>query len=396
VAIKLAGMKELRIVPIRFERAQTGAPDIAFPDIDDRGYNAKVPEVNGLAESTEIRGPVMGLTKKQEVSIKMIRENIDTAAELFITSSDESAISIVSPNKGEKCSSGKYCVIKLKGGDFVECRPKPAKIEVRFGAVDGPIIFELTTYIFTPLPIFIQPHIVTIHDPAGSGGHAPTMNLNDVMKQVKALWACCGVQLHVQPEKSFAINLLTANKLAWSEINNVYTESWQANTINVYIMQELDSALGYGFSKDTFAGIKLSNGPPAVMMSHPAVFMGMNSGSSHRSNDTYWCANDLAHELGHFFTLWHPTDGPDNSWQTWRRNETWSMRFLMHNHNTTFRHNPPQGGSNWANCHDFGYGEKYRAGLISMKNIRTTAGAGRDGQCSVVRNHIAQGPGVLY
>jgi hypothetical protein len=65
MAIKLAGMKELRIVPIRFERAKTGAPDMAFPDIDDRGYNAKVPEVNGLAESTEVRGPVMGLTKKQ-------------------------------------------------------------------------------------------------------------------------------------------------------------------------------------------------------------------------------------------------------------------------------------------------------------------------------------------
>jgi hypothetical protein len=191
------------------------------------------------------------------------------------------------------------------------------------------------------------------------------------------------------------MKLSTANKLAWSEINKVYAESWKANTINVYIVQELESALGYGFSKDSFAGLKLANGPPAVMMSHPAVFMGMNSGSSHRSSDTYWCANDLAHELGHFFTLWHPTDGSTH-WSHWRRNETWSMRFLMHNHNKTQRENPPQGGANWASFNDFGYGANYRAGLISMKNIRTTASAGRDGQCSVIRNHIAQGPSVLY
>jgi len=128
----------------------------------------------------------------------------------------------------------------------------------------------------------------------------------------------------------------------------------------------------------------------------------MKSGPDDRSSNTYWCANDLAHELGHFFSLWHPTDGANDAdpWSNWGREDTWSMRFMMHNYNKTFRENPPQNGDNWPSFNDFGYGtsgvEAYRSGLISMKNVRTAAGAGRDAQCSTARNYIAQGAAVLY
>ena len=395
MAIKIKAKNELRIVPVRFERAKKGTPDIVYPDIDDRGHNFKVPAVNGLAESSEVRGPVIGLMKKQNLKINMIRENIDHSAKLYLTSSDETIVNVIAPKKGKKLSSGKSCTIKLKGSDFAGNTPKTAKIEVRFGAIDGPIIYELTTYVFNPLIVSLQPHVLTIHDSTGRGGNAPRMNVNKVMEQVKALWACCGVQFIVQKSKSLSVSLAVANKLTFAEVNNVNNtlvnaNSWIAGTINVYIVQEIDGALGYGFSKAAHAGFGIN---------HPGVFLGMKSGTDDRSSDTYWCANDLAHELGHFFSLWHPTDGNDH-WTNWRRNETWSMRFLMHNHNKTFRQKPPQGGVNWPTFNEFGYGSSgnsaYRAGLISMKNVRSGAGAGRDAQCSTARNYIAQGASVLY
>jgi hypothetical protein len=390
MAISLNAKKELRIVPIRFERAKTGDPDIAYPDIDDRGHLAKVPAVNGLAESKEIRGAVVGLTKDQEINIRLVREQIDPNATLFITSEDEATIKVLIPVDGAECPSGKDCIIKLKGGHFSGSTPKSTKIQVRFGAIDGPIISELTTYVFSRLLIFVQPHVVTINNPGGTGGVTPTMNVDDVMKQVKALWACCGLHFIVQPTKSVTTKLATANKMTLGEVNSVYANrgAWVSNTINVYVVQEIDGVLGYGFSKDSFAGLDLT---------HPGVFLGMKFSNLNinRTNDAYWCANDLAHEIGHFFTLWHPSDEPDLV-----KHDTWSMRLLMHNNNYTGRDNPPQNGASWSGYNDLGYGDTqgnpYRAGLISIKNVRTAAKAGIDGQCSTVRNHVAQGSSVLY
>lgn len=391
MSIKLRAKKELRIVPVRFTRAKSGAPDAKYPDVDNRGHNHKVPMVNGLAESDALPGAVMGIGKQQEVSVEMVREGIDNSADLFVTSSDQETVQIIEPKDGDKCASAKRCEIILKGGNFSGATPKSAVVEIRFGAKDGPIVAKLTTYTFPKLTIKIQPHVVTIDDPSGSGGVTPTLQIDDVMKQVSALWASSGIEFVVQKTQAFSIKLAQANKMLFSEINSVYAAKWIPSTINVYVMQELENALGYGLSKAAHASFGLT---------HPGVFMGMKTGSTDRTSETYWCANDLAHELGHFFTLWHPSDEPASGASGWERYETWSMRFLMHNYNFTGRASAPQGGAHWPDFNDFGYGafgaNPYRAGLISLKNVRTGAGAGRDAQCSTVRNYIAQGPSVLY
>jgi hypothetical protein len=403
MAIKLQAKKELRIVPVRFERAITGSPDPKYPDIDDRGHTHIVPAVNGLPASDPIRGAVLGLTKDQDVTIKMVREDIDEKAPLFVTSSDEDAIKIISPADGETCGNGKDCEIQLKGGHFAASTPKSAKVEIRYGAKDGPIVATLTTYTFNRLLVFVQPHIVTINDPSGASGIAPGLDFSEVMKQVKALWACCGINILVKPTQSFDINLSNANKLtdhpagnpngfSTAEFNSIFAKSWVPNAINVYaVMQIAGGALGYGFSKAAHAGFGINK---------PSVFLGMKDNSSDRTNQTYWCANDLAHELGHFFTLWHPSDEPSPTVAGWEREETWSMRFLMHNYNQTNRDNAPQGGAHWPEYNDFGYGSldgyPFRAGLISLKNVRASEGAGKDAHCSTIRNYIAQGPSALY
>lgn len=389
---KLQIYKEIRIVPVRFERATTGAPDESCPEIDDRGHNFKVPATGGLAESKEIRGPVVGLRKRQQIKLKLIRECIDTSAPLFLTSSDETVIKVVDPAPDTQLAAGQKTTVKLEGGDFAGAAPKSAKVEVRYETKDGPVIYELTVYVFTPLPVFLQPHIVTVHDATGAGGIQPNIDINRVITQVRALWAPCGVQFAVQPTRSWSVNLPTANQMRFQDVNTVLAANWRANTINIYIVREIVNALGYGFSKSAHAGFGISK---------PSVFAGERSGTAVRAlGDVYWWANDLAHELGHFFTLWHPTDGSPPS-GPWVRYETWSMRFLMHNYNYTGRGNIPGDPAHWPAYNDFGYGKHssgnpYRAGLIPLKNVRTGAGAGRDGQATTARNHISRGPANLY
>jgi hypothetical protein len=392
MAISLPTYKEIRVVPIRFQRARTGNPDEAYPDLDDRGHNFKVPAVSGLAESKEIRGPVVGVRKRQKIKLRMVRECIDPSAPLYLTSSDEDTIKILDPAPGKKISTGKQTTVELQGGDFSQAKPKSADVQVRYKSQSGPILHELKAYVFTPLPVFLQPHIVTINDSSGSGGVQPNINIATVMAQVKALWAPCGVSFAVQATKSWAVNLPTANKMRFADVNTVLAANWSNNTINIYVVKEIDNALGYGFSKSAHAGFGINK---------PSVFAGERTGAAARGlGDTYWWANDFAHELGHFFTLWHPTDGTPAS-GPWVRRETWSMRFLMHNYNYTGRPGPPGDPADWPTFNDFGYGthssgRPYRAGLIPMKNVRTGAGAGRDAQCSTVRNHIGTGPANLY
>ena len=345
-----------------------------------------------MAESKEIRGAVVGLRKRQKIKLRLVREYIDTSSPLYLTSSDETTIKVVDPAPGKKLAGRKKTTIELQGGDFSQAKPKSAKIEVRYESKDGPIIYELTAYVFTPLPVFFQPHIVTINNNFGTGGIQPVINLDRVMKHVKALWSACGVNLVAQNSKSWSVNLPTANKMRFADVNTVLAAKWQNNTINIYIVREIDGALGYGFSKAAHAGFGINK---------PSVFAGERTGTvRRRAGDTYWWANDLAHELGHFFTLWHPTDGfPANG--PWVRRETWSMRFLMHNYNYTGRSGPPGDPAHWPTFNDLGYGKnssgnQYRAGLIPLKNVRTGAGAGRDAQCSTARNRIQQGPANLY
>jgi len=369
-----------RLVLVRFTRAKTGDPEDGFPEIDDRGFSAKVPEVDGLKESDPVRGPVVGLMRDQTIKVKVIREAIDHAAPLFVTSSDSGVVKVVAPASGELPAS-KEATVELKGGNSIFTRlskkPKTAAVQVRALSDKGPILHELLCYVFKPLSVIVQPHKLRI-DGSSAAGSSPHVDIDAVMTQVKAIWASCGVTFVVQPVKTWSIALGTRNKMGFGDVNTIVDDAhWTADTINVYFVREIDDALGYGLSRDAIAGFGIHK---------PAVFLGERGAGEPRT--TYWWANDFAHELGHFFTLWHPSDAAN---QADNRYDTWSMRFLMHNYNKTDRGAAPAA---WPTFNDFGYGPGFRSALIAIKNVRTAAGAGRDGQCSTARNYIARG--ALY
>jgi hypothetical protein len=150
------------------------------------------------------------------------------------------------------------------------------------------------------------------------------------------------------------------------------TTNWVANTINAYFVRQIGTGntLGYGFSRPSSVTFATTN---------PGIILGDQAGGS--VHDSPWAGNDLAHESGHFFQLWHPNNQQPPS----EREDTWSRRFLMHNHNTQ------RIMSNWKD--DNGYGalgrSARRGALVTHKHIQHIA---TDNECTTARRAILAGP----
>ena len=112
-------------------------------------------------------------------------------------------------------------------------------------------------------------------------------------------------------------------------------------------------------------------------MPNPGIILADTTAGATR--DAMWWANDMAHEIGHFFTLWHPENlQPPNE-----REDTWSRRELMHN----FNHMGTIG--NWKD--NVGYGNLNRGCFVSMKDLSQLV---TDNECTTARGTIggAAGP----
>ena len=403
MAISIQIKNECRIVPVRFERVTKGEPNERYPDIDDRGHAHAIPTVNGLTVSDEIGSAVLAMGVNKEVEINMIREDIDNNAPLFVTSSDSSILSILSPKERTKCDAKQTCKLTLKTNNIDDSTPKLVFVEVRFGKANGPIIAKLATYIFPTLIVNVQPYYVTIDDQAGNSGTYPKIDFESTMQKAKAIWSHYGIELACTKLKNIHVKLNKKNTVQLAEINNLYKANWTSNHINLYFVQELEgqNTLSYGFTPQNYAGYAFPiNDNNALPLTHPGLFVAMKSGALDRSDDTQSCAHSIAREIGHFFTLCAPNVSNYSPEPVSEQSDTWSTRLLMSNPNKITRSHAPQEGKNWPNFNDFSYGSTPKGShsgcMVSLKNIHTSAIAGADGQCSVARHHISKGPSTLY
>lgn len=211
------------------------------------------------------------------------------------------------------------------------------------------------------------------------------------MDLVRAIWRPCGVTFSVGATKNDTVTFANdgivldtpydnVTKLQNTELSTLLGTNWIANTINAYFVNQIGTGntLGYGFSRTSAATFKVAN---------PGIILGDQTASSGRSGDIHY-ANDLAHEIGHFFQLWHPENQqPPNELE-----DTWSRRMLMHNFNLMWGHNPwPRNdGNGHAYAHrplldDVGYGANRRGCFVTMKHLaqKTT-----DGECPTARGTI--------
>ena len=364
-----------RLVLVRFRRAVTGNPDPECPDIDERNYDAPH------------RGPLVGIMQGKTIKVKMQRLKIETSAPLFLTSSDTSIVKVADPAAGNLPNADEV-EIKLSGEDG-GTDVKKAKLQVRHGSLTGPIIHELHVWVFHPLDVDMTPHFVTISH--GTNSVAPVADINSIMDLVKAIWVHYGVTFSIGAVQNKTVTLATAGIVSDSpfpgELRTLLannwpdgTPNWVPNTINAYFVNQIGTGntLGYGFSRASFGGFGLAN---------PGIILGDRTASSARADVMHW-ANDLAHEVGHFFRLWHPEQlQPPNE-----REDTWSRRMLMHNFNLMRGHARwPSGASQFRpRFDDAGYGSHRRGCMITLKNLSQLT---TDDECVTTRSTITSTAG---
>lgn len=368
VAITKSIYKWQRVVMVRFSRCpnprdprvNSGLPRADAPDVDDRGFTG--------TDHTSI----VGITQGNSSTIRLVREEIEESAQLFVTSSDTNVVTILNPANGslpnETCTAIK--LHGLNGGN-----PRTAKIEVRFGNISGPIIHELGVWVFRPLRIRVTPHLVTIEQ--AGGGVAPIVsgaNINEIMKMARAIWLPAGVTLNVGAIENDNVTFATAGIVSDNpfpnEINTILSTNWVPNTINIYFVHRIGASetLGYGLSRTTATTWGLAN--PGILIA--------DTTASGFIRDTLSWANTIAHEIGHFFRLSHvENQNADNP-----RDDTWSRRMLMYPLNMLTQMN------NWKD--QVGYGNLRRGCLITMKNLTQLA---TDGECNTARSTISSAAG---
>jgi hypothetical protein len=380
MAINLPVYKQRRLVLTRFKRAVTGDPDSDKPDIDDRGWTGQF-------------GPVVGVTSGTTVTVQLRRERIDTSAALFATSSDTSVFTVSSP-AGGALPAGARADLGLTGG--TGGNPKVAKLQIRFASATGPILHTMDVWVYSKVTVNLTPHRVTIGSAANPAGIPTAVAIATIIDKVKAIWKPCGVDFNVQPTMP-DYHLFATAGVAKTRFNDAAGTHWSPevaqmlamffvpNTINAYFVNQLatdDSAnvLGHGISRARSSG---SGGA----LPQPGILLGdQTSTGINRSGDVMWVANDLAHEIGHFFGLDHPAMSSGAV-----RQDTWGRRMLMFNFNLMGKLG---GAGGWKDT-AVGYGadasgNPRRGCLVTLKNLSQVS---TDGESTTARTTITSAAG---
>lgn len=380
MVVELAVQDDLQIVvPVRLARAATGGPLPGHPDVDDRGWRMNHPQ--GLNRS-DARGAMFGMTVGATVTLRVVWEDIDATAPLFVTAEAGVAgpqFTVESPPGGGPIpASGEFRLRALAD------TTSPQKLQIRLGAADGPILYEAEPRVFSPLTLNIQPHICTIHAAAGPPGTGSTPQVNGapidlgrLARGVGAVWEPAGIRFNFAPARHHTLWGYVRDDFArWARGTAVGTEGhlvathFVPNQCNVYFIRYMDNSLGVGVNRDTLG---------TEGWTRPGIIVGVEGNLDRAGNVVprpsagahlyQELINDLAHEIGHFLTLQH-VDNVNNP----GRDDTFTRRCLMHPNNLL----PRPGAGNTVRFDDCGYGTGgggagHRGCLITLKQLPNIA-----------------------
>jgi hypothetical protein len=376
--------KNYRVSLVRFSRTiLDGDPDGKNPDVDDRGFE------------TPYRCPVVGVARGRTVELSLFRQKIGNNSALYVTTSDGSVFTVAEPADGKLSGSFRE-VFRITGVDCGSDK-KEAKLQVRYGSKTGVIVNELAVWVLKELEVDITPHRVVINGSNGTGAR-PAANIDDVMKQVGDIWIHSGIKFKlgsvVESNVTLATKDIVANRPFPAELSTILRTDWVPHTINVYFVIQIGTqgTLGTGISRSFATEHHLPN---------PGIILADQTATSTREGTIHY-SNDLAHEIGHFFTLWHPEEQEPPE----ELEDTWSRRKLMHNYNSM------RGADPWprefkaaeagpppvpAVMYKFrtrfetsGYGSRRRGCMVTLKNLTKLA---QDDECTRARSTITSTAG---
>jgi hypothetical protein len=337
IKVKVRNNRQI-IVPLRFARAVTGAPVIDAPEVDDRGF--AMGNRPGTWGSSDARGAMMSIAEGDTVRVKVVREDIDAGAELFVTSNN-TAIVTVEGSAGPLPASGEF---SLRAA--VDVKNTPVKIQVHLGAVGGPVLGELEPHVFQLRQLRVRAHLVTIN---GTPTVRSAADLTPLFNDANVIWRPAGIEFIYREADTLVdpINLAVAGQVTTNlpnaaEFDRVIGLRPDRTAINVYFAHASNEWLGLTTANDF--------NPHGIAIVDQLTL----GGTTFNSN-----SNDLAHELGHFLDL--PLHAGENAASVHFRHDIFSERRLLFENNPFSDPLPHRG--------DVGYGANLRGALIDVKDF---------------------------
>ncbi len=367
------------IVPIRFARAVTGAPVRNAPALDDRGFALGS---DGSWRIAGVRGPVVGVPVGETVQIKVVREEIDATAPIFVTSSQERVVVTPTTALGADGIFQVRVTGPLLGG---------AKIEARLGTADGPVLGEMIVHVMGWAEVPVCCHLVKLNGTVMNDGGSPvpptTARTRDTVRTlfetVNAIWLPMGIRFNIVEWKNTEVRLTAThgnitgpyqglvgvdNSNQWAiQALELLRVNRRAHAVNVYFVRATYNADDGTFNITLGIGVSVTSATNyGVVVADPCD------------------ANDLAHELGHVLNLDFHGGGnighaDDTSAGENSRDNIWIRQRLMYSYNPY----GSAGDGTPGRRVNVGYGNYARGSLITTKQL---AGDPTDGEYAEARN----------
>lgn len=335
-----------RIMPVRLTRAVTDIfADPNAPDLDERGY---------LTDAfCSARGPVVGVIQGRTIRVRLVREALDRAARLFVTTEDAAIVRVDHPAAGAALNSEEVAATATDPvrpadnlfltGTAAGAAEQMTLVKVRYGAMDGPVLVELAVRVYPVINIPVQAHFISIGHTAATVVD-PMIDMAGVralFEQVNRIYAQAGIVFQptadAMPDtlprfaRDGAVTLTSVNDEVNQELQTVLNTHPTPGMLNAYFIphyfdihnrnpaRRLDQTLGIAFSADMAS----RHGPSGHFPGTQAGITVKVNGTS----DPIERNHTVAHEIGHALALEHYGNGnPPN-----RREDIWAHRCLMHN-----------------------------------------------------------------
>jgi peptidoglycan hydrolase-like protein with peptidoglycan-binding domain/ribosomal protein S15P/S13E len=385
-----SGVPIIRKYLIRFKRFASGHARWNSPHPDTRGGDTTVVSYFVLKGTVSWLLDFLGIKdSEQKFKFKMVRENfLPRNKDTYVSVEPTSAARLSVENASEVSTPSTIppigCVAKDTGD---------AKLQVHFGAANGPVIGEVDVKIVSLVQVKLYLHILDIKDNFGTTvvNKWTLQKAKELIGDINAIWAPIGIEFTVAGAKNHAItgeypgtitNIL--NNANGSYISTEFYPLWQKynnkDQINIYFANELLDE----FRDAAGATVKINNNTMGYALSRKKATANGHVGVCVKfDSDIPMLARTIAHELGHIVELTsHPkAHSDDDGSSTPFRSDIWSRSRLMSKYIRQYDNNPHR---EWQDP-DYGKsGNLMNCGaLITIKKLKND---GTDDELKVARS----------
>lgn len=351
MAIKVKVRHDRQIIcPLRFTRAVNGPPVIDAPDVDDRGFAMGARP--GTWGNSPARGAMVSIAEGDTVRVKLLREDIDATAPLFLTTTDAACATVAAPvGGGPLPADGIFQIHGVR-----DWASRPVSIQVRLGNVAGPIIGEIEPHIFQMRRLRVFAHLVTIN---GTATARTAASLVPSFQTINTIWRPLGIEFTYDPaqtrgevnngfqvagQMTTSMGTGTAGHTNtaqdWREFSTIINTRPVANHINLYFVQAANEVFGLTFDNQ----VARPNGYGIVCADNATD-------------------NSIAHEIVHF--LDNPNHAQDRVAPGAAHQDMWARRRIMWSPS-------PFTATGIAHRDNLGYGANIRGAFLTVKNLPAT------------------------